>query len=813
MVGDMQKMSIQSQIELALSRSSLLIWSFDITNNKCASLFAYSEALAVKRYVPADYMALVKEGYVLGESVDEFILLHTKLKAGADTASAVIRFDKSKTPCEWMRITYTRIGQEPGAPEIAVGIGEDVSELMNAKKLFEQELRYQEATRSDDLLTKMLANLTRNTVESYIAFSSTTVSYQGDEYSNSAASLLKMAVVREQQLELARTVERERLLNAFAQGETRLSAEYQRRWRDGRVRWAETIVKLFKQPDTGDVMCFIYSYDIESKKTPRLIIDKVVKLSHEFVGILDVESHLLTAYSTNRSIAPDDKTEWDYMQRLGYVANKVFTKKELAETKKALCIDTLIKELEEKDVYTCVLTTTPANKAGQRKKWQFSYLDGTKKKMIVTRSDVTDIFNEQKRQEDILRSALVQAEQASIAKSEFLSRMSHEIRTPMNAIIGMTALAVQSIDNRERVADYISKIGVSAHFLLSLINDILDMSRIESGRLSLENEKFCIDDLISSVNTICSGQAKAKGVDYDSTAAGFTQKSYIGDYMKLQQVLVNIVSNAVKFTPPGGRVQFMAHQADVENGKANVRFVINDTGIGISDEFMPKLFSPFEQEHVGATSSFSGTGLGLAISKNLVELMGGTISVNSIQSVGTEFTVQAPLEIDASSEAARSGRVADALGHAALMSDGETKPQSDEEGYDFTGKRILLVEDHALNIEVAKQLLQSKNAEVEVATNGVEAIEAFVKSEPGYYSAILMDIRMPIMDGLTATRSLRQTKHNDAKTVPIIAMSANAFDEDVRKSKAAGMDAHLAKPIEPSLLFRTLASFLKNPDA
>ncbi|MEG2455335.1 MAG: response regulator, partial [Oscillospiraceae bacterium] len=469
--------------------------------------------------------------------------------------------------------------------------------------------------------------------------------------------------------------------------------------------------------------------------------------------------------------------------------------------------------------------------------------------------------------------------------------------------------------------------GLSARFLLSLINDILDMSRIESGKVLIRRENIPFEEFIGSINAICHAQAAEKGLEYDAILTSFTEDTYLGDAMKLQQVLVNIIANAIKFTAPGGKVQFIVHQEKITKDEAVMRFTVNDTGVGIREDFMPHLFEPFEQARTGSTTPYSGTGLGLAICKNLVDLMGGSISVNSIEGVGSEFVVEVRLGISEASRKAARQRVAphfenlkalvvddDILicqhtreillemqlqaeyvvsGSAAVetvrnrwekkelfdiilvdwkmpdmdgietareirnivgpdvtiiimtaydwaaieeeakkagvnlllskplfrtsLSSAFEKLYNDKDApapvppaeYDFTGRRVLLVEDHLLNIEVAKKLLSAKGLAVEVAENGLRAIETFAQSPDGYYDEILMDIRMPVMDGLTATKAIRQMRKADAKTIPIIAMTANAFDEDIEQTRAAGMNAHLAKPIEPALLYQTVQAFLQ----
>lgn len=527
----------------------------------------------------------------------------------------------------------------------------------------------------------------------------------------------------------------------------------------------------------------------------------------------------------------------------------------------------------------------------------------------------------------ILRTALGAAEAANNAKTEFLSRMSHEIRTPMNAIIGMTAIALSALDNKERISDCLAKIGISARFLLSLINDILDMSRIESGRMSLAHEKFDFEEMINGLNSLFYPQAEEKGLKFNTVIEGMTEELYIGDSLRLRQILLNILSNALKFTPEGGRIQFTIRQMSRGDKDAWLRFTVSDTGIGMSKVFQKHLFESFEQENPNISIKYGGTGLGLAICKNLVTLMGGSINVHSIEGVGSEFCVDVKLglteesyrrknldllkfrdlktlivdddivtcehaslimsDLGVQAEYVTSGALAvleiekgiremnpydivlvdlkmpdmdgiqttkairrlvgaetlvvvmtayewkeleaDAR-HAGVdffitkplfrselvdlfekindFSEAVYEPEAAKGEVQFAGERILLVEDNELNLEVAASLLEMKGLTIESACNGLQALEKFCSTPVGYYDAVLMDIRMPVMDGLEAARNIRLFDKSDAQTIPIIAMTANAFDEDVEKSHAAGMNAHLAKPIDPEKLFAVLQEFI-----
>ncbi|MEG2118667.1 MAG: ATP-binding protein, partial [Clostridia bacterium] len=330
----------------------------------------------------------------------------------------------------------------------------------------------------------------------------------------------------------------------------------------------------------------------------------------------------------------------NYKDEVAQYAHAFLVDEDIEQNIHDMSYENLFVQLENQSVFTSYCRVKEHDGTISRKKLQFSYLDKIQKKIIITRTDITKIYNEEQQKNEALKDALLAAQQANTAKSEFLSRMSHEIRTPMNTIIGMSTLAASCVNDPAQVSSYLSKVGLSARFLLSLINDILDMSRIESGKVLIRQEEIPFEEFINSINSICHTQAHEKGVEYDSILTSFTEDDYIGDAMKLQQVLINIISNAIKFTKPGGKVQFVIHQEKLGQNEAVMRFTINDTGIGISDEFLPRLFEPFEQARTGSTTPYGGTGLGLAICKNLINLMGGKISVNSIVGVGSEFVVE-----------------------------------------------------------------------------------------------------------------------------------------------------------------------------
>ena len=404
-----------------------------------------------------------------------------------------------------------------------------------------------------------------------------------------------------------------------------------------------------------------------------------------------------------------------------------------------------------------------------------------------------DIYSHTQKRERKTEIEKALAEDASRAKTSFLSNMSHEIRTPMNAIIGLDNIALRNPDLQPETRNQLEKIGVSARHLLGLINDILEMSRIESGRMALKSEEFSFHEFLSQINVIISGQCADKGLQYACNVATPMRDYYVGDDLKLKQVLINILGNAVKFTDAPGSVTLTVEHleekaADGSEKTCVLRFRIKDTGIGMDPEFLPKIFDSFSQADATATNRYGGSGLGMAISKNFVDMMNGTIQVESRKNAGTEFTVTVPL--------GRSDRV--------LVPETLKAPLLEDESI-LSGRRILIAEDVEQNAEILANLLELSGIETEHAENGEIAVRLFSEKPAGTYDAILMDVRMPVMDGLTATRTIRALNRPDAKAIPIIALTANVFDEDVEHSLAAGMHAHLVKPVDPDLLMKTLA--------
>lgn len=400
------------------------------------------------------------------------------------------------------------------------------------------------------------------------------------------------------------------------------------------------------------------------------------------------------------------------------------------------------------------------------------------------------------RQEKIQRELEI-SEHANHAKSEFFSRMSHEIRTPMNGIIGMAAIAKKSADDPKRTAECLDKIELSAGYLMSLLNDVLDMSRIESGKMELEYKVFNLTEIFDRISVMFKEKAEERNIKLELLYDTVTVTRVVGDSLRISQVLVNLVSNALKFTPPGGTVTLNVQEKSKSKEKISLEFTVTDTGIGISEEFQARIFDPFEQEESYTARQYGGTGLGLAICQNFVHIMGGDIAVHSKIGEGAAFTVTLTLLLPGPEDAKE--RAGSAV----------TQNQGGQVIPDLEGMRILLAEDNELNAEIVTEILGECNAYVEKTANGKEAVDKFKESPEGTFALILMDIQMPVMDGLEACRSIRAMDRADAKEICMIGLSANAFKEDVDRAMECGMNGYLCKPIELGQLYQTMNMFIK----
>lgn len=525
------------------------------------------------------------------------------------------------------------------------------------------------------------------------------------------------------------------------------------------------------------------------REQKRLQIINALGQAYSIILLLNIKKNMLEVIKFSDGVGHNiRKEDLSNALRKEYIENMIapsFQKNYMAFTD----ISTMESRLKEHDSISCISQTIKGA-------WMRSMIvpqkcdeKGNLSTVLLAISDVTEEKEHELEQDRILRNALSSAEHANRAKTAFLNNMSHDIRTPMNAIIGFTSLAAEHLDDREIIRDYLEKISTSGKHLLSLINDLLDMSRIESGSVKIEKTNVYLPDVLEDLKTIILESVHAKQQKLLIKQQDVVHEDIITDKLRLTQVLLNIISNAVKFTPVGGTIHILVEEkASQKAGYAVYSFCIKDNGIGMSKEFQEHVFDSFARERTVTESGITGTGLGMAITKNIVDLMGGTIHLTSKQGEGSEFIVTLECE----------------LADKTVQDKQSSCPKAEKKHLDYSGKKVLLVEDNELNREIATEILKSLGLKVDYAADGMEAVEIMSSEAGNQYDMIFMDIQMPKMDGYTATREIRTLKDTKKANVPIIAMTANAFDEDRKKAIKAGMNGHIAKPIDVNVILQNL---------
>lgn len=605
-------------------------------------------------------------------------------------------------------------------------------------------------------------------------------------FSACCASAAGLVYSPEERASLARLLDRERLMAAHKKGLRQHSGQFRSERPSAPPFWFSVFVQTLSSDD-GEILCMVFVRDVTEQVLEKQMFSRLTMLGFDVLGLLYVRSGAMRYFRIKR-LRRDSRYEnvEDYYTSIWGDIERIIAPEQREYVRQALLIETIKEKLKSADVYPFSYSMERDGRT-EIKLLQFSWLDEAKDTLFFCKSDITAQYEAERVQIDQLRAAKAEAEQANDAKSVFLARMSHDLRTPLNGIIGFTRLAMQE-DDPAKKQEYLSKIRLSGSLLLDLINDTLDLSRIESGKLKLERDAVGSRELIDTVITALRPSAQIKGIELNVDLSLLPDETIVTDRLKFQKIVLNLVSNALKYTPEGGKVEVRVLPCEMPDSGKGLRLLVRDNGIGMSRDFLSKIFLPFAQELRPQAGNVTGTGLGMAIVKSYVDFMRGNISVESQPGRGSLFTVELPVEADAASGAPAGVRRAAPV--------------------DLTGRRILLCEDNELNIEIARSIICARGMIVDCAVNGQEALERFRTSPESYYDAVLMDIRMPVMDGLEAAAAIRGLYRADAD-VPIIAMTADAFAEDIQKCLDAGMNAHITKPLDPELLCAVIADSIR----
>lgn len=605
--------------------------------------------------------------------------------------------------------------------------------------------------------------------------------------------------------------DRKNLLKRFAKGESRLCYTYWTTTVTSKKMLAEQHIVLFEDEENGDILGITYIINLtekfkeaeykkklekshgELKKTLEVanlnneIISSISKI-YWLIYRMDLLTDMYEEISAGREVHKLTGKSGSITKEFMNVRKRIVAPEYQAVMTAFLDISTLSERL--KNTETIAMEYRATNHSWHRGRFIVKKRDASGNVLSVLY--LVHVIDEEKRQEmeyeKRLAKTAAEAQRANMAKTDFLRRMSHDIRTPINGIRGILTIAEHQADNPEKQKECRAKIMEASGYLLDLVNHVLDMNKLESGNITLEHVPFDLIELFRESNTIIEMQSEMNAIPFIVNNYGIQHRYLLGSPVHIKQILQNIVGNAMKYNRPGGRVSVSCTEIGSENGRAVFKMICEDTGYGMSREFQKHAFEPFAQELSDARTTYMGTGLGLSIAKQLIEMMGGSITLESEQNVGTTFTMILTFDID-----------------------DEVRKKKVEEISDISldGIRILLVEDNDLNMEIAQFMLENHGMEVTTAQNGKEAVEIFEKSEKEHFDLILMDVMMPVMDGLEAARMIRALNRADAAEIPILALTANAFAEDIRQSKEAGMNEHLSKPLKEKEMLEAIMKYVK----
>lgn len=575
----------------------------------------------------------------------------------------------------------------------------------------------------------------------------------------------------------------------FESGNDRLFATYRILTDDGEVHWIASYFHITRNPYNNHIEAIVYSEDSEYEHNREVITAHITAKDYDYIGLLDTETRLCRLYVNQIMDIPTEANGVvEYGDAAAYICKNMIPDEEKEYYRLKTEFRHIIGQLANQPEYSISYFYIDAEKGRRRKQLIFRYLEDDRRIVMVTRTDITDAFMQEEENSEKLKAALREAERANRMKSDFIGSVSHDMRTPLNAIIGYNRMAMSTPDPGKK-AEYLQKIDTASVTLLSLINDTLDLQKIENGTSELKPEPVRCSSVISELITSVRPMLEKKNIDLVIDNSRAVMATIRTDSLKVREIFINLISNAAKFTPAGGRVELIIECVKLEDNIVHDRIIVRDNGIGMSSEFLDRAFEPFTQERTGENAGIEGSGLGLTIVDRIVKLMGGRIEVKSELGKGSEFTVYLDFE-----------RVDD-------VSAGEDRASTVNE--DIRGVKVLLCDDNDMNREIARTILDMNGAETVEADSGRECVEKYTESAPGYYDVILMDIRMPDIDGYAAAKMIRGSGHADAETIPIIAVTADAYAEDVEKALNAGMNGHIAKPVDPGIMIRKIALLVK----
>ena len=771
---------------------------YDVKNNS----ILYGSKLQREFWLPEEEQQRKSRsrGLLTTEGRAELVRIAEEMKSGKrDFAMAELEVRRpDKGDWIWTKQMYTVVEKdENGMPLTVVSTAQDITKEKEDEKRFSEENMYHQML-YDNMTSVIRINITDWRVldfagEYVLLHSETESPFQ---------TMSEHIVDPEQRKEFETLFSRANLMKQFAQGNQKVTYTYRSHRLSGKTLWMKTIVEMTAR-EGEDIFGLVASQDVDRQVLGDHLQSRAVNSLVDFAMYLNVDADDSQIYAEKPEYQVSEAfSGMDIARQLQRQLEEGIIPEEQEQAKEQFEWRNIYRSVKDGGSWDYVYHTRDGNHGIRTKSIRAVLMHQDWNVVMVMQRDITDITAEQEAQKAELQNALAIANRARHVREEFLSSMSHDLRTPLNGIIGAAQLAGNMRDRLPAEAqEYLKDIMSSGKFMLNLVNDILDTNRMEQGKLSLNIQKSKISDIMRDIYGLIEATCKEKKISL-ILEAGEQIKPVYADPVRLQRIFTNLISNAIKFTPSGGTIWLRAQECEMIGERYLVSMSVKDSGAGMTEEFQEHMYDIFTQEHNEVNASVIGTGLGLSIVKNLVELMDGKIQCNSKPGEGTEFIVTLPFKPVEDINT-------DALG--AKISKEQLKEEFLKEEIlreeILWDRKVLLAEDNDLNAKIVVRLLESKQIQVKWVRNGKELLEHFQTTEPYTYDAILMDIQMPVMDGIQACKALRAMERADARLVPIFALTANVFDADVQMSKEAGMNAHLIKPIEPKKLFATLMEF------
>ncbi len=800
-----QDVIIKSLLNLAASSARLMLWRY---NPATRTGFTMEGSVTIPG-LPLDGMQNLPESllpYIEESSVPSILEFYQRLHRGENKATCEIWYKATEEHapiCSRMNGVLT-VASDGKTPEY-ICVAQDIS---LEKVVSSQYNRIMAGiTRgTEQFISVAFVNVTRNTITSIYSPSERALKLQkAANYDAMVQEFSTGFVDSFTRDHYQHTCTREALLKTFNKGENKGDLRFRYRLSNKSIHWLDISFSMARNPLTGDIEGICYVRDINTEVQREQALRRLTDWDFECIAIIDLLSLEYIYLSRNKEaqkILPSRKLDYD--GEIKYVAEHMVVPEQKEDYVKNIMLAGLLENLKHQPNFSYSVSLRDIEGEFHRKLLHYSYLDENRHAVLLSAMDITDSYLQHLEELKVVETMLRREERALKYRNDFFSNISHDMRTPLNGILGFTNLALESQD-RQQVHQYLNKIKLSGGLLLDLINDTLMLSKLESGKLQPHYE--IIDNRLISGRVLVPVQVMAaeKNVTLVQDRSHSPHVLLKADRVNTQKIFINLISNAVKFTPPGGKVEVIMEQLQQPQHACNYRFIVRDTGIGISETFLPHIFEPFTQEMYpqSVKDNAQGTGLGLAIVKQLVDLLHGHIEVRSVKDKGTEFTVFLPMPIVKNVQGEPEWVPgADAALEAEPVIGTLTEVEHQEHRQQPV--KILICEDNYLNMEIAVTILRKRGYLVDTAVNGKLGVEKFAASQVGEYAVVLMDLRMPVMNGYEATGAIRKLARPDAGSVPIIALSADAYDEDIRKARESGMTAHLSKPIQPEEFFATL---------